>query len=205
MAHRLVGRINGKFGSPGYVPIHYLDTSTGIDELVALYHVADVCVVTSLRDGMNLVSYEYVACQAGNHGVLVLSEFAGAAQALGAGCVRVNPYNIKELAQGMLEAIQMKAEQRAELHHYASQYISKYTSQAWGQGFISSLLEQDYEGLRRQTKQPKPLDVQDVIDAYANSSRRLLVLGVGGTFLPATGATANDNALLTPEQESLIA
>ena len=92
VAHRLVGRINGRFGSPTYNPIQYLDQSAGFEELVALYHVADACVVTSLRDGMNLVSYEYVACQAeGDTGVLILTEFAGAAQTLGAGCVRVNP------------------------------------------------------------------------------------------------------------------
>ena len=67
--------------------------------------------MTSLRDGMNLVSYEYVACQGGAKGVLVLSEFAGAAQALGAGCVRVNPYNTEEVARGMHAALSMAAEQ----------------------------------------------------------------------------------------------
>lgn len=58
VAHRLVGRINGKFGSPSYVPITYLDKSIEFEEMVALYNMAHVCVVTSLRDGMNLVSYE---------------------------------------------------------------------------------------------------------------------------------------------------
>ena len=66
VAHRLAGRINGKFGTPTYTPLHYLDKSIDFDEMVALYRLADVCVVTSLRDGMNLVSYEYVACQVGS-------------------------------------------------------------------------------------------------------------------------------------------
>ena len=83
IAHQLVGRINGRFGAPGYTPVHYLDQSVNLTEMVSLYSLADACVVTSLRDGMNLVSYEYVACQRERHGVLVLSEFAGAAQALG--------------------------------------------------------------------------------------------------------------------------
>jgi hypothetical protein len=61
--------------------------------------VTDVAIVTSLRDGMNLVSYEYVACQSDNAGVLVLSEFAGAAQSLGAGAILVNPWNISDMAQ----------------------------------------------------------------------------------------------------------
>lgn len=90
------------------------------------------CVVTSLRDGMNLVSYEFVACQEANpeKGVLVLSEFAGAAQALGAGCVRVNPFNTEELARSIHEALSMSKEQREELHAYAFQYVTKFTSQA---------------------------------------------------------------------------
>lgn len=62
-AHELVGRINGRFGSPGYAPVQYLDKSIDFAELVALYYTSAACVVSSLRDGMNLVAYEYVACQ----------------------------------------------------------------------------------------------------------------------------------------------
>ena len=80
--HEIVGRINGRFGTLGSVPIQHLDCSLAFTELCALYAVTDVCLVTSLRDGMNLVSYEFVSCQSKNAGVLVLSEFAGAAQAL---------------------------------------------------------------------------------------------------------------------------
>lgn len=77
------------------------------------------------------MSYEFVACQLGNEkGVLVLSEFAGAAQALGAGCVRVNPYNTEEVSRGMDEALSMPSEQRTELHTYALKYVEKYTAQA---------------------------------------------------------------------------
>ena len=90
MVHEIVGRINGAFGTLTYVPIHHLDRQLSFTELCALYAVTDVALITSLRDGMNLVSYEYVACQADNAGVLVLSEFAGAAQSLGAGALLVN-------------------------------------------------------------------------------------------------------------------
>ena len=83
--HKLVSRINGEYGTLEDVPIHYLDQSMKFEELCALYFRAEVMFVTSLRDGMNLVSFEYIACQEKNRGVLVLSEFAGAAQALGAG------------------------------------------------------------------------------------------------------------------------
>ena len=80
MVHEVVGRINGQYGTLTHVPIYHLDRQLSFHELVALYAITDVALVTSLRDGMNLVSYEYVACQRDNAGVLILSEFAGAAQ-----------------------------------------------------------------------------------------------------------------------------
>ena len=85
------------------MPIHHLDRSLTFHELCALYAVTDIALVTSLRDGMNLVSYEYVACQKNNTGVLILSEFAGAAQSLGAGSILVNPWNISDMAQAIEE------------------------------------------------------------------------------------------------------
>lgn len=82
VVNELVGKINGRFGTVEFTPIHFLHKSVKFDELVALYSIADACVVSSTRDGMNLVSYEYIASQQNSHGVLVLSEFAGAAQSL---------------------------------------------------------------------------------------------------------------------------
>lgn len=85
------------------MPIHHLDRCLTFRELCALYSITDVALVTSLRDGMNLVSYEYIACQSDNHGVLVLSEFAGAAQSLGAGSILVNPWNINDVSNAIYE------------------------------------------------------------------------------------------------------
>ncbi|GLU22779.1 hypothetical protein SLE2022_388280 [Rubroshorea leprosula] len=85
--HEIVGCINGKYGTITAVPIHHLDRSVDFHELCALYAVTDVALVTSLRDGMNLISYEFVSCQAPKKGVLILSEFAGAAQSLGSGAI----------------------------------------------------------------------------------------------------------------------
>lgn len=71
MVHEIVGRINGHYGTLTHVPIHHLDRQLSFHELCALYAITDVALVTSLRDGMNLVSYEYVACQSDNAGVWV--------------------------------------------------------------------------------------------------------------------------------------
>ncbi len=76
-AHQVVSRINGRFGNLLVVPVHYLDTSLSFEHMVSLYRIADVLVVSSVRDGMNLVAYEFVACQKEKHGVLILLEFRG--------------------------------------------------------------------------------------------------------------------------------
>ena len=118
--HELVGRINGRFGSVASVPIHYLDQSIPFDKMCALNRVADALVVTSIRDGMNLVAYEYIACQRGSNGVLILSEFAGAAQSLGAGALQVNPWNISEVADAIHKALTMPEKERQERTDYWS-------------------------------------------------------------------------------------
>jgi trehalose 6-phosphate synthase len=82
VVNELVGRINGTYGTVEFTPIHFLHKSVGFDELVCLYAISDACVISSTRDGMNLVSYEYIASQQETFGVLILSEFAGAAQSL---------------------------------------------------------------------------------------------------------------------------
>ena len=126
VVNELVGRINGKFGTVEFMPIHFMHKSVNFDELIALYAVSDVCLVTSTRDGMNLVSFEYIASQEKKHGALVLSEFAGAAQSLN-GSITVNPWNTEELAGAICDAVTMSSEQRAFNYAKLNKYVSKYT------------------------------------------------------------------------------
>lgn len=100
--------------------------SVPFDELVALYATSDVCLVSSTRDGMNLVSYEYIATQEKRHGVMILSEFAGAAQSLN-GSIVVNPWNIGDLAEAIHEALTMPEDRRAANHEKLFRYVFKYT------------------------------------------------------------------------------
>jgi len=134
----LVGRINGKFGTIEFMPIHFMHKSVNFDELIALYAVSDVCLVSSTRDGMNLVSFEYIATQEDRHGVLILSEFAGAAQSLN-GSILVNPWNTEELAGAIQESVTMSPEQRAANYAKLHKYVFKYTSAFWGQSFVAEL------------------------------------------------------------------
>lgn len=124
--NELVGRINGKYGTADYTPIHWLHKSVQFDELIALYAVSDACLVTSTRDGMNLVSYEYISTQEERHGSMILSEFAGAAQSLN-GSIIVNPWNADEVADAILEAMTMDDELRKHNYEKLSKYVNKYT------------------------------------------------------------------------------
>lgn len=112
---QLVGRINGDYGEPGWSPVSYLYRSLDLEDLIAYYVVADVMVVTPLRDGMNLVAKEYVACRRGRPGVLVLSEFAGAAEQLRAAVI-VNPHDVDGVTETLrLVAAMDRGEARARM------------------------------------------------------------------------------------------
>ncbi|KAF5827092.1 glycosyltransferase family 20-domain-containing protein [Dunaliella salina] len=188
MVHEIVGRINGQFGTLTYVPIYHLDTSLSFTELCALYAVTDVALVTSLRDGMNLVSYEYVACQSDNAGVLVLSEFAGAAQSLGAGAILVNPWNITDMAQAIEDSLCMSEEERRERHRQNYMHVQTHTAQHWADTFISELNDTHIEADLRMKHAPPPLNMQEVVQAYKSSSKRLIVLGYNATLTTNTDA-----------------
>ena len=109
---RLVGEINGEFTQPGWVPIHYLYRSLDPIELFAYYRMAEVCLVTPLKDGMNLVSKEYCACNIEEDGVLILSEFAGSAAQLFRGAIMVNPHDVEGTADAIHTAVRMPADER---------------------------------------------------------------------------------------------
>lgn len=101
---RMVSEINGRYGEPGWVPVHYIHRSLDRPELLAYYRAADIALVTPLKDGMNLVSKEYCAARVNNDGVLILSEFAGAAFQLHQGALLVNPYHTRAVAEAISRA-----------------------------------------------------------------------------------------------------
>ncbi|KAE8697845.1 Alpha,alpha-trehalose-phosphate synthase 1 [Hibiscus syriacus] len=180
--HEIVGRINGRFGTLTDVPIHHLDCSLEFHELCALYAVTDVALVTSLRDGMNLVSYEFVACQASKKGVLILSEFAGAAQSLGAGAILVNPWNITEVASSISYALNMPADEREIRHHHNFKHVTSHTSQEWAATFVSELNDTIVESKLRTRQIPQPLPFEVAVERYTHCNNRLIILGLNATL-----------------------
>ncbi|GFZ44839.1 Trehalose-6-phosphate synthase [Saitozyma sp. JCM 24511] len=136
--NELVGRINGRFGTVEFMPIHYMHKSVPFDELTAMYALADACLVTSTRDGMNLVAYEYISSQAERHGVMILSEFAGAAQSLN-GSLIINPWDVQSTADAIHTALTTSEETRHTNWQKLFNYVSKYTAEAWGVSFVNEL------------------------------------------------------------------
>ncbi len=116
-------------GTIEYTPIHFMHQSVDFPELLALYAVSDVCVVASTRDGMNLVSFEYIACQHKRHGSMILSEFAGSATSL-EGSIIVNPWNIFEMARAMYQAVTMDDEERVRRFERMNAYVQNNTRYA---------------------------------------------------------------------------
>ncbi|KAF9918800.1 Trehalose-6-P synthase/phosphatase complex synthase subunit [Lobosporangium transversale] len=170
--NELVGRINGMYGTIEFQPIHFLHKSVNFQELVALYAASDVCLISSTRDGMNLVSYEYICCQQENHGVMILSEFAGAAQSLN-GSIIVNPWNTGELADAIHEAVTMPEETKKSNHQKLFRYVNKYTAAYWGLSFVNELRRVSEEFDHRMAL-PK-LTIRHVLQARNNSTRNKVV------------------------------
>lgn len=174
----LVGRINGRFGMPGYQPIHYVSRSFSQDEILALYKHVDVMVVTPLRDGMNLVAKEFVATRDDLDSVLVLSEFAGAAAELGE-AVHVNPYDIADSAAGMLTAIKMPADERKARMKALRERVVQFDASAWVQRFVAFLHDNVDDGKTVHHLQPTEL-----IEHVPSRERKVLFLDYDGTLFP---------------------
>ena len=135
-----VGRLNGTHGTVSSLPVHYIHRSVSATELAALYTAADVMLVTPLRDGMNLVAKEFAATRSDEDGVLVLSEFAGAAAELN-GAVMVNPYDIAGVADAIERALKMPAEERRVRMRNLRRSVLANDVGSWARAFISQLEE----------------------------------------------------------------
>lgn len=135
---QLVTRINGRFATSTWTPIHYLHQAFEPDELIALYRAADVMLVTPVRDGMNLVSKEFVACRGDENGVLILSEFAGAADELQDALI-VNPYDITGVADAIHRALTMEGPDRRHRMLRMRETVFAHDVHWWTREFIHAL------------------------------------------------------------------
>lgn len=135
---QLVSVINGQFAQSGWIPIHFFFRSLQRDELLAYYRAADVALVTPLKDGMNLVCKEYCAAQLSENGVLVLSEFAGAAAELHRGALLVNPYDVDGVAESIHQAVVMPPRERRKRMRRLRRWLAEHDIYSWVRSYLSA-------------------------------------------------------------------
>jgi trehalose 6-phosphate synthase len=135
---RIAGKVNGEFTQPGWVPIHYMYRGLDRTELLAYYLASDIALITPLKDGMNLISKEYCAAKVNGEGVLILSEFAGAASQLHGYSLLVNPYDIKGIADQIFQAFKMLPEERRLRMRRLRNIIARRDIYWWVRTFLNA-------------------------------------------------------------------
>jgi trehalose 6-phosphate synthase len=136
----LVGQINGSYTQSGWVPVHYMFRSLKRSELLAYYRAADIALTTPLKDGMNLICKEYCAAKVDSSGVLILSQFAGAAYQLSGDALLVNPYDVEGMADAIYRAYRMDEAERKSRMRRLRKTIRKRDIYWWLDAFLSAAI-----------------------------------------------------------------
>lgn len=178
-----VGRINGKHGTMCWTPVRYLFKSLPFTRLLALYNLADIALISPVRDGMNLMAKEYLAAKPDGNGMLVLSEFAGAAKELGE-AILVNPNNTEEFSDAIYRALTMpEAERQARVKTMQGR-LRRYDLARWTSDFLDVL---ESARLNRQVLAARFVDedsLRRMSEGFRAAKKRVLFLDYDGTLVP---------------------
>ena len=177
----LVGRINAQYRTISWNPVHYFYRSLPLEELAALYRLAEVAMVTPMRDGMNLVAKEFVACKADQRGVLILSERAGAARELSDALI-INPTDTGQLAEALHEALVMPEEDQIARMANMQALVRQYDVFAWTKLFTNRLAYAKAQQLTLATTTLSVPTAARLVREFRQASRRLLLLDYDGTL-----------------------
>ncbi len=178
-----IGAINGKYSTIHWTPIYYFYYGFQFEELVALYHIADIALVSPLRDGMNLVAKEYVAAKRNNPGVLILSEMAGASAQL-SDALTINPNDVNQISSALRIAMEMPVEQQLIAMQGMRESVAFHTVNRWAELFINQLMAIRRKNLENDMKRMTGENVEKICKAYRKSKKRLLILDYDGTLSP---------------------
>ena len=140
---QLVGEINGAFGTDDWLPVLYMFRSLDRNELISLYRACEIAFITPLKDGMNLVAKEYCACNIDEKGVLILSEFAGAAQQFHQDAILVNPHDIEGMARAIHWAFNMPLEEKNQRMRNLRENVKSKDVFWWVNTFLNAAIEKD--------------------------------------------------------------
>jgi trehalose 6-phosphate synthase/phosphatase len=178
----LVGRINGQFATVSWTPIWYYYRSMPFENLIDLYTSSHVALITPIRDGMNLVAKEYVATRTNGHGVLVLSEMAGASKEMNEALL-INPNNFEQIADTLKIALEMPEAEQSRRLHILQKRLKRYSVEKWAEEFMNSLRDtQKY----RETSITRALDTKvskQMVSDFEGAKKNLLLLDYDGTLV----------------------
>lgn len=196
-----IGAINGHYSTMNWTPVCYFYHGFSFEELAAMYFVADVALVTPLRDGMNLVAKEYVATKLNNPGVLILSEMAGASVEM-TGALQINPNDTDQIAQAICKALDMPYEEQMERIEKMQEIISTQTVNKWAANFITEWKDTIEKTRYLLGKKVTPNLTRQIGAWYANSRKRLILLDYDGTL--AAFCDRPEEAVPTPELIAML-
>ena len=195
----LSGELNSTYGSFVWTPIKYFYRSLNFRELTTLYRLADVAMITPLRDGMNLVAKEYIASKEDNKkGVLILSEMAGASNEL-LDSILINPQDLNEMENAMVQALEMPEEEQRQRLEGMQKKLKRYDVRHWANTFMNEQRKLMQSQLKTRTNILNETEQTQLIEAYKSAKKRLIVLDYDGTLMnfdPDPQAVVPDDSLL---------
>ncbi|KAJ1927195.1 hypothetical protein IWQ60_003124 [Tieghemiomyces parasiticus] len=177
----LVTRINSTYGSLEFTPIHHHSAFLDRDEYYALLNIAALGLITSVRDGMNTTSHEFVVCQQERHSPLILSEFTGTASSLSA-AILVNPWDYVGVADAIHEALSMSEEDKLTKHTQLYNYVVSHDAKFWVRSFLNEICSSELAA--EMSHVTSGLDVDLTVAQYRRAARRLICLDYDGTLSP---------------------
>ncbi len=177
-----VGRINGKFNTLRWTPIHYFYRSLPFNTLAAVYYMADIALITPFRDGMNLIAKEYIATKTDQTGVLILSEMAGAAKEL-TEAILVNPDDSHDIVRAIHKALTMPVEEQIARNATMQQTLKRYNVKRWSEVFLSRLRESQLSTEKIRQKRFNDGVLEEIVSAYMRADKRLFLLDYDGTLV----------------------
>lgn len=196
-----VGCIYGKYSNLSWRPVVYQYKSVPFNDLVALYSISDVGLITPLRDGMNLVAKEFIACQIDKNGMLILSEMAGASSELNEAII-INPTDIEETADAIDHALKMPEEEKRKRINKMQNRLKRYNIFTWTADFFSQVAEIRKEMDRLKVKYLDDNTLKIIIDKYNRTQKRLFMIDYDGTLTPITKAP--EMALLDEKPKAFL-
>ncbi|KAF3937619.1 Trehalose-phosphatase [Dactylella cylindrospora] len=183
----IVSRINASYATFGHLPVVFLHQDISFSQYLALLSVADALVITSLREGMNLTSHEFIFCQDEKHSPLILSEFTGSSALFDGSDISVNPWDYRQCADAMYTALEMPSDEKKARWEKLNTAVMNQTGVHWVTSFMANQQKAWVEQQRRGNMSIPRLSINSVGDAYARADKRIFLLDYEGTLVQAGG------------------